>query len=81
MTFGLAMEVMKKGMAICRKGWIGKECWICLYIPIDNMDFRNGTSYPQLPYLIMKTVDNKIIPWTAYITDMLAEDWELVEGV
>ena len=33
----------------------------------------------NLPYLEMKTADNKLIPWLASQSDMLAEDWVVVE--
>jgi len=28
----------------------------------------------------MKTADNKLVPWLASQTDMLAEDWGIVNG-
>lgn len=33
----------------------------------------------NLPYLEMKTADNKLVPWLASQTDILAEDWVIVE--
>ena len=32
-----------------------------------------------LPYLYIKTVDGKLVPWLASQTDLLAEDWIEVE--
>ncbi|HCL5132381.1 TPA: DUF2829 domain-containing protein [Salmonella enterica] len=32
----------------------------------------------QLPYIAMKTADNKLVPWLASQTDVLADDWTLV---
>jgi hypothetical protein len=40
LTFGLAIEAMKKGYKVARKGWNGKEMWIVLmpslYLPPYN---------------------------------------------
>ena len=33
----------------------------------------------NLPYLEMKTADNKLVPWLASQSDVLAEDWVVVE--
>ena len=35
--------------------------------------------YGLLPWIGMKTADNKFVPWLASQTDILADDWELVE--
>ena len=32
-----------------------------------------------LPWIGMKTADDTFVPWLASQTDMLAEDWEVVE--
>lgn len=32
----------------------------------------------QLPYIAMKTADEKLVPWLASQTDVLAEDWQIV---
>lgn len=70
---------MKKGLAVCRREWLAKKMWICLYIPIDNMDFKDGTSFPQALYIVMKIGDNKIVPWDISQADILADDWQIVE--
>lgn len=78
LTFGLAIEAMKKGHRVARRGWNGKGMWLRGVIPGgDNKDFDLGME--NLPYIEMKTADNKLVPWLASQTDMLAEDWEVVE--
>ena len=32
-----------------------------------------------LPWIGMKTADDKFVPWLASQTDILAEDWEVLE--
>lgn len=42
----------------------------------DNNAEAQGT---MLPWIGMKTSDDKFVPWLASQTDMLAEDWTIVE--
>jgi hypothetical protein len=77
MTFSEALEVIKKdakaghsGNRVTRKGWNGKNMYIYLTIPPLTMN---------LPYIVMKTVQNEYVPWLASQTDLLADDWEVVE--
>lgn len=65
MTFGLAIEAMKAGSRVARMGWNGKGMWL----------FKIQGSND----LVMRTVDNQLVPWTASQTDVLAEDWRIVE--
>lgn len=78
LTFGLAIEAMKKGYRVARSGWNGKGMWLRLVIPggdnkVPDLDMEN------LPYIEMKTSDNKLVPWLASQTDMLAEDYSIIE--
>lgn len=71
MDFGDAIRAAKVGERVARAGWNGKGMYIQLQVPDAN-------SKMSLPYLYMKTVDNKLVPWLASQTDMLSEDWEMV---
>ena len=42
----------------------------------DNNADAQGT---MLPWIGMKTADNGFVPWLASQTDMLAEDWGIVQ--
>jgi hypothetical protein len=42
--------------------------WLTLQVPDTN-------SKMSLPYVYMKTVDDKLVPWLCSQTDLLAEDW------
>ena len=80
MTFGLAIEALKKGLRVARAGWNGKGMWLML-VPFDLADkvaFQYA-ALDSLPWIGMKTADNKFVPWLASQTDVLAEDWTLVE--
>jgi hypothetical protein len=71
MDFGGAIRVLKSGGRVAREGWNGKGMWLALQVP-------DAHSKMSLPYIYMKTVDDKLVPWLASQTDMLAEDWLLV---
>jgi len=72
MNFGQAIEALKKGSKVTRKGWNGKNMWLCLQIPDTN-------SKMTLPYIFMQTVQSDLVPWLASQTDILSEDWEIVD--
>lgn len=76
MNFGQAIEALKKGKKVAREGWNGKGMWLRLIIP-EKSDIDMGLE--NLPYIEMKTADNKLVPWLASQTDMLSEDWTIVE--
>ena len=80
MTFGAAVEALKAGQKVARTGWNGKGMWIGL--PSEGGEFIReacGTTMTYRDYIVMKTVDDQLVPWTASQTDVLAEDWEIVE--
>ena len=72
MNFGQALEILKAGGRVWRAGWNGKGMWVKLQRPDEH-------SKMTLPYLYMKTVDDKFVPWLASQTDILAEDWSGAE--
>ena len=77
LTFGLAIESMRKGKRVTRSGWNGKDMWLELQMPDEN-------SKMNLPYVYLNYPDNAIntpgakVPWLASQTDMLANDWFIV---
>lgn len=88
-SFGLAINALKEGKRVAREGWNGKNMWIALvqednYIinfpPGAEEDTPEGECKGLLPWIGMKTVDNKFVPWLASQTDMLAEDWMIVSN-
>lgn len=77
MTFGQALELLKAGKKVARAGWNGKGMWLSLVFPKEYQVFYLS-SFELLPFIGMKTADNKFVPWLASQTDILAEDWEEV---
>lgn len=70
-SFRMALLELNEGKKVARSGWNGKGQWIQLQTPDEN-------SKMNLPYLYIKTVDDKLVPWLASQTDLLADDWEVV---
>lgn len=84
MTFGMAVEAMKRGAKVARKGWNGKGMWLLLGHDITFTASVNSSdeekSFEVMKAIVMRTAqDNFIVGWLASQTDMLAEDWEIVK--
>ncbi len=76
LDFGRALAALKRGARVCRRGWNGKGMWLRL-VPGGLAALDDEHDAETLPHIEMKTVDNKLVPWLASQTDMLAEDWEI----
>ena len=81
MDFGYAVKMMKKeGKRVSRIGWNGKGMWLRLAESPTKTEYRiDGEVFGFLPYIQMKTADDKIVPWLASQTDVLAEDWVITD--
>ena len=85
MNFGLAIEAMKKGERVARKGWNGKNMYVFLAFEPDFVTDADISAFDQLEVevgdmLVMKTAQNTFQPgWLASQADMLADDWYIVE--
>lgn len=86
MNFGQALEVLKQGHKVARQGWNSKNMFLFL-VPGSTFKvnrapllgiYPEGTEVNYCPHIDMKTADNKVVPWLASQTDVLAEDWVLV---
>lgn len=92
MTFGMAIEAMKRGKKVARRGWNGKGMYLWL-LPAANVKAewckeehlkalaeQNGGEFECLASIRMKTADNKVLTgWLASQTDMLSDDWVIIE--
>lgn len=85
--FGAALCALKVGMKVAREGWNGKGMFLFLVpgsvfkvnrAPLLGI-YPEGTEINYRPHIDMKTVDGEIVPWVASQTDVLAEDWCVVE--
>jgi acyl CoA:acetate/3-ketoacid CoA transferase alpha subunit len=70
--FGEAIAALKQGRKVCREGWNGRGMWLALQRP-------DAGSKMSLPYIYMKTVTGDLVPWLASQTDVLSEDWIVLD--
>jgi hypothetical protein len=88
LSFGLALEALKRGKKIAREGWNGKGMWL-MYVPgRDFVQPTPGTPYQQAglnrpitigSHIDMFTAQGIMQPgWLASQADMLADDWVIV---
>ena len=84
LNFGDAIQALKQGEKVSRAGWNGKKMYLSFVsagsydvgVTAIGADENNLESAPEmLPWIGMKTADNKFVPWLASQTDVLAEDW------
>jgi len=71
MDFSEALQKLKSGSAICRKGWNGKGQCIALQQPGEGNPMTS-------PFIYICTVEGFRVPWLASQTDLLANDWEVI---
>ena len=90
MSFGQAVELLKLGERVARKGWNGKGMFVVFQkgypqgIPCNEQtaiawDMQMGELFRCEPYLQIKMVNGSHAMWVPSINDVLAEDWEIVE--
>lgn len=79
--FGSAIRFLKEGKKVARKGWNGKG----IYIELQRPDEHSKMTQPYI-YIVTTGLqsDNPaaprgVVPWLASQTDMLADDWVVVE--
>ena len=89
LTFGLAIEALKQGKRVARLGWNGEgmylyltkgtEVWQARDNALDEIIQKNGVAVIN-PHIDMKAAnDTFVIGWLASQTDMLSEDWVVLD--
>lgn len=71
--FDEAIKYLKRGLRICRKGWNGKG----LYVELEK-----GGDYKFseiLPHFVIKNTQNSFNTWVPSISDLMAEDWMILD--
>lgn len=76
MNFGEAIAALKDGKRVARSGWNGKGMWLSL---VKASEWSAPGIENRLPWIGMETATGDFVPWLASQTDMLAEDWSLVQ--
>jgi hypothetical protein len=86
MDFSTALLAIKEGQRVARAGWNGKGMFIFL---VGGSTFQvnrepllsilgEGTTVHYHGHIDMHTADKMIVPWLASQTDLLVDDWVLV---
>lgn len=87
MNFGDALTALKAGLKVQREGWNGKGMFVFL-VPGSTFKvnrppllgiYPEGTEINYRPHLDIKNVDGSIATWVPSITDLMAEDWHVVD--
>jgi len=87
LTFSTALVLVKEGKRLQRAGWNGKGMFVFLVPgsvfkvnrpPLLGI-YPEGTEIKYHAHIDMRTADGVIVPWLASQTDVLAEDWHVVE--
>lgn len=86
-NFGTAIEALKVGHRISRSGWNGKGMFLFLVkgetvtksIEDCYGDPEHKEIHKVLDAIYMHTAQTDLVPWLASQTDVLAEDWVVLD--
>jgi len=85
LDFGQALNAMKMGKKIARKGWNGQNMFV-YYVPEASYPSVTkvakdtfGEFTPYRAYMALKTAQNDVAVWHPSGSDALATDWFVVE--
>lgn len=89
LSFGHAIRVLQDGKKVARAGWNGNGMYLILVNGTKDAKLTEGTPYALAtkgnivtinPHIDMMTATGEMQPgWLASQTDMLANDWQVVE--
>lgn len=71
-NFGQALEILKGGGKVARRGWNGEGMHLELQVPDDDSKMKQS-------YIFINPVGGQLVPWVASQSDMLGEDWYEVQ--
>lgn len=88
--FGWAIHQLKKGHKVSRRGWNGRGMFAvyqkgypqgipCNKQTAEAWGLNEGDLFKVRPYLQLKTAQGDHAMWNPSTSDVLAEDWEVVE--
>lgn len=77
MPIGHAIEAVRRGYCVSRRGWGGKFLFISPYCK----KLLESFTHVELPFLSVANADGTIEPWVPAPSDVLATDWETVGAV
>jgi hypothetical protein len=86
-TFQGALAALKDGRRVARAGWNGKGMFAYMVPPAAypvqtgaaKAHFGEGSLVPYNAYFALKGVDETVSTWVPSVSDLLAEDWHVIE--
>lgn len=83
-SFSAALQALKDGNKLTRQGWNGKGLWIEIQRPDEHSKMTRPYLFLVSPKGSTKQFGEDVkdferVPWLASQTDLLAEDWILLE--
>ncbi len=91
LNFGQAIEALKQGKIVSRKGWNGKGMFLFLTTgtvpkqhdlrhPVYQSHFKEQDEVVINSHIDMRAADGSVVVgWLASQTDMLSEDWMIID--
>jgi len=86
-SFQGALTALKDGRRVARSGWNGKGMFAYM-VPAASYPAQTGAAkahygdnalVPYNAYFALKGVDNTVSTWVPSVSDLLAEDWEVLQ--
>lgn len=87
MSFGHALEALREGRKVARSGWNGKGMFLFV-VPGSVFSVNRapllgiypvGTEITYHSHIDMRTAQGIVVPWVASQSDLLEEDWSVVD--
>lgn len=85
LNFSGALELLLQGKRLARHGWNGSGMYV-YFVPAAHYPAQTeiakkefGETVPYAAYIAMKTRQGYVVCWTASQTDLLSDDWYIVE--
>lgn len=87
-TFSEILEFLKDGFQVRRRGWNGKGLSVAMQLgyaevlanehTINAFNLQEGDTVKVNPYFQIKDANNVLNTWVPSVSDILAEDWEVI---
>lgn len=85
MDFSMALYCAKRGWAIARAGWNGKDQFV-YHVPSQHVATKTDVAVkafgPEVyigDYLSIKTSENTVNTWVPSVSDLFANDWFVID--
>lgn len=88
MEFGQALTALKHGSRATREGWNGKGMWVVMVgsghydvgARTVGLNVRKDPAPTLRPWLGLKAHNGDFVPWVASQSDILADDWVVLDA-